>query len=153
MVAMPDPLVGPRPYPGVHSVPNRLAIVLQRAHAAELHAVGDERRPAFALTRALLGGARRAGYSAQRLAECLGVSLGSVRGRSGSDGWICLEAFCAVADLGPDTVNRWRDKGMLPTTTLDHAGQPCYLASELVRACLRDADEVQTGERTVGEVV
>lgn len=136
MAATPDPITAPPPTAVPRPMPVRLAAVLQRAHTAELQAVGEQRRAAFRLTRALLGGARRAGYSAPRLAECLGLSLSSVRSRSGSDGWVSASAITQLADLAAGMIEQWQVGGLLPTTNVDQAGQSCYLASDLIRALI-----------------
>jgi hypothetical protein len=142
MAALPDPTRDPtlrpspdqRPIAPPPAIPPLLADVLQQARAEERSAAGDQRRSAFALTRALLGGARRAGYSAPRLSACLGVSLPSVSTRSGSDGWISAAAITRLADLPPGTVEQWQRAGLLTAANVDQAGQPCYLASELIHA-------------------
>jgi hypothetical protein len=134
MAATPDSIT--LPTAGPRRMPDQLVAVLQRAHIAELQAVGEHRRPAFRLTRALLGGAHRAGYSAACLAECLGLSLSSVRSRSGSDGWVSALAITQLADLAAGTVELWQAEGLLPSTVLDQAGQSCYLASDLIRALI-----------------
>jgi hypothetical protein len=142
MAALPNPTPDPTPRPSLKrqpiapppSIPPLLAIVLRQAHAEERSAAGDQRRSAFALTRALLGGARRAGYSAPRLSACLGISLPSVRSRSGSDGWISATDIDRLAEPAPGTIEHWRRAGLLTAANVDQAGQPCYLASELIYA-------------------
>jgi hypothetical protein len=110
-----------------------LVAALRRAHEAELTAVGERRRPAFRLTRSLLGGARAAGYPAGLLASCLGVSVGSVRTR-GSDGWIPAAAFAELAGLAIGDIHDWVRRGQLTETRAGAAGEDLYLASDLVRA-------------------
>ncbi|MCU1658870.1 MAG: hypothetical protein JWO57_3526 [Pseudonocardiales bacterium] len=118
-------------------LPAWLIIALHRAHEAERTATGDSRIPAFRLTRSLLGGARHAGYTPARLAEGLGISVGSVRNRGSSDGWIAADVFAELTDLSPDTVDSWIADGMLPSRATDEAGRDCYLASELIYALTR----------------
>ncbi len=95
---------------------------------------GDQRRPAFRLTRSLLGGARSAGYSAALLAKCLGSSITSVRNRDGSNGWIAGDVFAALTDLPPRAVDGWFADGALTQRVVGHTGRPCFPADELIRA-------------------
>jgi hypothetical protein len=60
----------------------RLADVLHHLTAAENAAAGPGRREAFRLTRAVLGAARANGVPLDQLADCMGVSIGSARGRA-----------------------------------------------------------------------
>jgi hypothetical protein len=71
------------------------------------------------------------------LAESLGISVGSVRNRGSSDGWIAADVFAELTDLSPDTVDSWIADGMLPSRATDEAGRDCYLASELIYARTR----------------
>jgi hypothetical protein len=126
---------------GAAHIPDALAAALRRAHAVELRAIGAQRRPALRLTRSLLGGSRLAGYHASQLAECLGVSVSSIRNRGGSDGWVDVPAFTRVAGVPMETVEAWRVAGLLTATSDQIRGEQRYLASELVRAL--------TGSRSV----
>jgi hypothetical protein len=60
----------------------RLADALRRLCAAEKVAGGADRRAAHRLTRAVLGSARADGVPLHQLADCLGVTVGSTRGRA-----------------------------------------------------------------------
>jgi hypothetical protein len=64
------------------TLPDRLAAALQAAHTAETAATGAARRPAMRLTRGVIGGIVEAGYSTRAIADCLGVTSGSVRSRA-----------------------------------------------------------------------
>jgi len=134
---------GPRS-PAATVVPERLAAVLRRALDAEQSAAGNQRIPAFRLTRHLLGGARRAGYTTSQLAGCLGVSVESVRTRGGSDGLVAVEDFATLAELDPQTVDQWATDGLVQHTVADDPGRRHCDASELLRALDRldtpDAD-------------
>ena len=125
--------------PTARPLPDRLITALQRAHTAEQVAVGEQRRPAFRLTRALLGGARRAGYAPTLLAQTLGISIHAVRGRGGGDGWISRQVFTDLTDLPPGVIDSWATAGLLPARALDEIGRDCYLASELIRALGRQS--------------
>jgi hypothetical protein len=120
-------------------LPTKLIALLNNAHAAELAAVGHERIPAFRTMRALLGGARSAGYTAAQLAACLGVRTETLRARAGMDDWIRDETFADLAALQASTIRRWQRRGLLVRTQLDDEGrQRHHLASELIRALIRN---------------
>jgi hypothetical protein len=120
-------------------VPPVLATALRRAHAAESSAKGEQRIPAFRLTRSLLGGARAAGFPNAVLAQCLGTTVQSVRTRGGSDGWIAATTFADLAGLPVEFVRAWTADGLLPSRTVDVLGNDCFPASDLVRALIRSA--------------
>jgi hypothetical protein len=104
-------------------VPERLTAVLHRALALEQAARGPQRIPALRLTRHLLAGVRFASYPDTQIAERLGISAGAVRSRGGSDGWVAVEDFVALADLGMAAIDRWVAAGLLLHTITDDAGQ------------------------------
>lgn len=114
--------------------PARVVAVLRRARAAEQGAAGEQRIPAFRITRSLIAGTRSAGYTNAQVAACLGMTVTGVRARGGSDGWIAAEDFAELADLPIDTIERWAETELLPHAAADAAGQRYYLASELMRA-------------------
>lgn len=118
-------------------VPDRLATPLRRAHATEHVARGQERIPAFRLTRSLIAGARFAGCTDAAVAECLGISLNAVRTRGGSDGWIAVAEFAELTDLTSKTIELWARDGLLPHTATDDYGRRYYAASNLMRALTR----------------
>ena len=119
----------------VDGLPTRLAQVLQRAHCAELAAVGTERREAWRTTGELLGAAMVAGYSSQVLARCLGVSRESIRTRAERDGWVSASSVQRIGELGADIRRSWDAAGH-PVTTVD--GTVLYPALDLVRALASD---------------
>jgi hypothetical protein len=71
------------------------------------------------------------------LADCLGVSVGSVRTRGGSDGWVSARAFAGLTGLSPEEIHRWAGLGVLGDPRTDELGDEHYLASALVRALTR----------------
>jgi hypothetical protein len=121
------PHLAQRPEPD--ELPMVVARLLRAAQEAENHAIGLDRRPAFQLTRHLLGGARRAGYPVRVLAETLGISVASLRARASSDGPVPGARVMALVGLDDATLGRWAEDGRLAPT--GDAG--AYLASELVR--------------------
>lgn len=110
---------------------------LRRALAAEQLAIGQERRPAFRLTRALIAGARFAGCTDTAVAGCLGISLNAVRTRGGSDEWIAVDDFIALTELAPSVIDQWASDGLLSLTRIDDDGRDFYAASQLMRALAR----------------
>jgi hypothetical protein len=96
----------PTPAPPA-SLPVELAELLHRARDREASAVGAGRVAAFRLTRALLGGARAAGYSVRQLADCLAVSPSSMRARCYSDDWVNEAVFAELAGLDAAVVQQW----------------------------------------------
>jgi hypothetical protein len=111
-----------------------VAATLRRARAAEQSAVGEQRIPAFRVTRALIAGTRSVGYTDAQVAECLGMKVSGVRARGGSDGWIAVDDFGDLADLPTETIERWAAAGVLLNAATDTTGHRYYLASELMRA-------------------
>lgn len=120
--------------PYTRPVPPRLAAALAAAHAAELVATGSQRRFAFRVTRTLLGGARRAGYTPAQLAALLDVSIASVQTRGGSDDLIPGDTFAQLTGLDQALLDQWRQTGALPAPVRDDQGRDCYPASDLIRA-------------------
>lgn len=118
--------------------------MLQRAHTAESLAAGTERTEAFRLTRALIGGARDAGYSAPQLAQCLGVTVATVVSRTARDEWISATVFADLAGIRNETIRRWRRQGRLPEPRLDNAA-PVYRAGDLIRALIATGARKHTG--------
>lgn len=147
MTHEPVPLSGPLAEPYGRPLPPRLAAALTAAHAAELVATGSRRRPAFRLTRALLGGARKAGYHPAQLAAHLGVSITSIQTRGGNDDLIAADTFARLTGIDPATVDRWHAIGALSPPTTDHGNQDCYPASELIQALTRAHPAVDEGTR------
>jgi hypothetical protein len=119
-------------------VPERLVAVVRRALAAEQVVTGELRIPAFRLTRYLIAGLRYAGYSPARIANSLDTSVGAVRNRGGSDGWVATDEFAALADLTPETIDQWAHDGLLHHGADDETGRRYYAASELIRALEHD---------------
>jgi hypothetical protein len=117
-------------------LPPDVAAVLVRAHDLERIETGHGRIAAYRLTRALLGGAREAGFSASVLAECLGVSVSTLQGRAYSDGWIREPEFAALSGIDIDAIRRWRRSGRLPRRVKDDTGCTCYRASDLITTML-----------------
>ena len=111
-------------------VPEAVAALLLRAHAEEGTAAGAQRRPAFRLTRVLLGGAYEAGFSPSLLAGCLGVTPDAIRTRCVADGWVSREDAARIAGIDAETLDAWEAQGRLPTGGVGGA----ILASELVSA-------------------
>jgi hypothetical protein len=111
-------------------LPPNVAALLMRAHDLEQIETGQDRIAAYRLTRALLGGARAAGFSAPVLAQCLGVRVSTLQGRAYSDGWV------KATDIGNDAIRRWRRSGRLPRQIKDETGSTCYRASDLLTAML-----------------
>lgn len=120
----------------LHQVPNRVAAVLRKARAAEQVASGRGRIPAFRLTRYLIGGARWAGCTDPAIAECLHISLGSVRTRGAGDGWVDAGDFLTLAELSPQVLQRWASEGILRRTVTEPDGRAFYPASELLLGLL-----------------
>jgi hypothetical protein len=116
-------------------LPLRVERALRGAQQAEQRAIGSERRPAFELTRNLLGGARRAGYSIRALADTLGVSVGSLRARASQDGPVSAQHVLELAGLPPNRLANWVGQGWLAPLE-DGTGR--YLASDLIHALGRD---------------
>ena len=143
MASWVDPDPGPSPGGGRRSrstgpllrvVLERLAMPLRRALAVEQVAIGPERRPALRLTRSLIAGARFAGCTDTAVSECLGISINAVRTRGGSDGWIAVDDFIALADLDRTVIEQWITDGRLPTAATGADGRHSYAASQLMRA-------------------
>jgi DNA-binding transcriptional regulator YiaG len=116
----------------VQQLPTDVVIVLQRARALERSETGHSRIEAYRLTRALLGGAREAGFSAPQLADCLGVSVSTLQGRAYSDDWVSEPVFAELSGVGVDAIRRWRRCGRLPHRSRGEDGDTCYLASDLI---------------------
>lgn len=114
------------------SLPADLAALLVRAHDAEQTETGAARIAAFRLTRALLGGAREAGFSAAVLAECLGVSVSTLQGRAYCDDWVREPEFSELSGIDVAALRRWRRSGRLPHRIKDDSGCTCYRASDLI---------------------
>lgn len=112
----------------------QVAAALRRARSAEQVAAGEQRIPAFRITRFLIAGTRSAGYTNTQIAECLGMNLSGVRARGGSDGWIAVNDFADLTDLSTQTIELWADAGLLPNAAADVTGHRYYPASELMRA-------------------
>lgn len=125
------PPVAPRPWPPA------LSSVVLRAHQAETEASGPERRMAFRRTRALITGARLAGFSLHDIADLLGIGIGSVRNRAGDVGVVGAEDITALTGLGPDRIEQWRRLGWLADPVVGPDGRELYAADDLVRALCR----------------
>ncbi len=119
---------------GPPALPARLANMLARAQAAAEAATGPERRPAWRLMRDLLGAALAVGYPAQQLADCLGVTAGSIRNRARGDGWLAAAKIQDLAEVDTDTIERWRTDGLLPYERTEAAGERLYAAVDVIRA-------------------
>lgn len=112
-----------------------LAAMLRAAHYEELTARGAARRPAFRLTRDLIGAAIRAGVPTGRIAECFKVSVASVRTRASSaDGETTAATIEQLCGLTPAQLSG------LSTVALHARSAPCgvptYRVSDLVRTVL-----------------
>jgi len=125
-----DGPVGPRR----RALSPEVADLLLRAQAIEKAQTGADRNAAFRLTRALLTGARRAGISMRELAECLGVTVGTLRTRAYSDEWISEAVFVELSGVPVDVLRRWRRAGRLPHRVTGADGYTYDLAHELVVA-------------------
>jgi hypothetical protein len=112
--------------------------MLRRAQAAESAARGSQRRAAFRLTRQLIGGAIDAGYPADAIAECLGVTVGSLRNRTERNGLLSVAEIELLTNLSLATLLRWRIGGVLTVERIDTAGQPSYRAAEIIQALTVD---------------
>jgi hypothetical protein len=121
------------------ALPEALYAALRRAHRAELTATGEHRRPAFRVTRTLLGGARQAGQPCTLLADCLGVSVASVRARAGSDGWLTTAEVVSVSGLSAQRIKECVALGWLPPPHLGAGGEELHLASHVVRAVIAES--------------
>jgi hypothetical protein len=115
-------------------LPGPLVKILQRAHTAELAAAGPRRRPAYRVTRELLGGAIGIGYTASALADCLGTTAQSVRTRASRDGWVAATTIQDLADIGPETIAEWRATGLLPNERRAPTGESYFPAVDVIWA-------------------
>ena len=105
--------------------------MLRRLHHAECQARGPDRRATFLLTRETIGAARRLGLAPHHIAECMGVSVDSVRNRTApTDGTISPELIRRLTGLTPAELNR---RAALPLVQAVPDGS--YRVSQFV-ACL-----------------
>ncbi|HLH99861.1 MAG TPA: hypothetical protein VKV06_03680 [Acidimicrobiales bacterium] len=81
-----------------------------------------------------MGGAVDAGYPAQLLADCLGVTVGTVRGRATPDAWLALEDL--VPFVPATTLAQWRAAASLGPPELGPTGEEHYPAVAVVRALM-----------------
>jgi hypothetical protein len=116
----------------------RILQVIQAAHLAETDARGPERRPAFRVTRYVLGGAARLGISPALVGAVLGVRADTVRTRMGVDGLIDAGTFAALAGVTETDIGDWERNGLIHWDRSDHGGVHGYRASELLRALTTD---------------
>lgn len=125
------------PWPRLGGLPlhPRLEAVLRRLQAAERAAVGEDRRPAFKLTREVLGASVRLGVPTPVLAACMGTSRASLRNRASRvDGVIPAELVRQLTDLTPRQLDRL-SRGEL-TRGGNLADRPEYPTIDVVRALL-----------------
>ncbi len=111
-----------------------LAELLRRLHQGELTAEGPDRRPAFRLSREVIGAAIAQGVPARQIAVCLGVTVGSIRDRrSNADGLMEISEVEHLTGLTPEAINQ-RSSVRLKLAH-DHIVET-YLISDVVRAVL-----------------
>jgi DNA-binding transcriptional regulator YiaG len=113
---------------------SEVADLLLTAQAIEKAETGAQRNAAFRRTRALITGARRAGISMQELADCLGVTVGTLRTRADSDEWISEADFALVSGVSAEVLRRWRRAGRLPHRATGADGCAHFLAHDLIVA-------------------
>jgi hypothetical protein len=117
-------------------LPDNVVDLLVRVRAAELEAVGRQRRVAWRTTRDLLGGVVAAGYPLRLVAECLGVGPDSIRTRASRDAWIAAPTAIDVLHIEAVTLFAWRADGLLPNERRLEDGMVYYPAVDLVRAAV-----------------
>jgi hypothetical protein len=118
-----------------------VANLLQRALAAERIASGPQRRPAYRVTRELLGGALEVGYSPLDLSVCLGISAASIRTRISTGGWLATSTLAELADIGAEQIQHWRSEGLLPNERSAPSGESYFAAADVIWALgLRSRD-------------
>ena len=139
----PDP-AGPPRERDTEALPPPLAAALRRAHHAEATSHGPHRRPALRRTRELIGATLAIGYSLAAVADCLGITPGSVRDRQASGGSLSDAAIADLTGLDRDDIERWRREGLLPASAAGLDGEPCYPTIDVVRVL---ADEWRAGDR------
>lgn len=114
----------------------RLAEFLQRLHQSELIATGAHRRPAFRLTREVIGAALDEHVSITELATCLDVTVGSVRGRAERTGaTITAAAISSLTGLTPRRINQRSRARLCPVVGHGQDEGP-YRVIDIVRALL-----------------
>ena len=103
-------------------------------HRAELAATGSDRRAAFRRTRAAIGAAIAVGIPAGALAECLGVTVASIRNRAAhTGGTITAEEVRQFTPLSLTAINKLTSPEL---RKVNEDPEPHYRISDVVNALM-----------------
>lgn len=113
----------------------RLAELLRKLHHAEIMASGPHRRPAFRITREVIGAALALSVPAHQVADCLGITVGTLRNRTArTDSLIHAKTIEQLTGLSPADINRESQAELRPAQ--EDNGITGYRVAHLVRALL-----------------